>query len=580
LTISTKRPVHALIAELWRFDRQSTTGLVVLNLAGALLEGMGLMLLVPVLHVAGVFGGTISPFPMPLPSGLANWLADFAQAHRLILLLFVFVGLIILQSAINMKREVLSVHLRLSFADHLRNRLFRGMARSRWSFLSRHHSSEFLNVLSSDVPRVGVVTMGLFRLLTQCVILPAYLAVALHLSPAVTLLALCTSGLLWWALRKSRNASHAHGKSLGEAYQAFFRQIQEFVGALKLIKIHGEENAYERQFDRIVIHLTAQERQFQALIQRSQLVFRIGSAIALAAMTYVSLAWIQVPGADLLVLIAIFARMLPQMSQIHMNVQQIAQSAPAFESWQRWVADCDAHAEKVPDSPTQINLTRGIVLRDVSYQHPKGNRRFDIPSLMIPAHRTTAIVGPTGSGKTTLLDLISGLSAPDSGTIEADGMPIGAHPAWRRQIAYIPQDTVILDGTIRENLTWGASDLDDDRIMTALSQAAAVGFVRGLPEGLATWVGERGVRLSGGEKQRLALARALLRNPQVLILDEATSALDRDHQQVILEALKRLHGRMTVLFVTHRLAEIRELIDGIVTVERGHIGPWIPSTPP
>ena len=473
-----------------------------------------------------------------------------------------------------------NVHLRLGFVDHLRRRLFGALARSRWSFLSQHHSSEFLNALSSDVPRVGVVTMGLFRLLTQCVILPAYLTVAFHLSPAVTALALLTGASLWWSLRTSHHVSRANGKALSEAYQAFFRQIQEFVGALKLIKIHGEEKGYERQFDRIVIHLSAQERQFQALTQRSQLVFRIGSAIALALMTYVSLAWIQVPGANLLVLIAIFSRMLPQVSQIHMNLQQMAQSVPAFDSWHRWVQACDAHAEKVPESAKPIDLTEGIMLHDVSYQHPKGNRRFLVPSLLIPAHRTTAIVGPTGSGKTTLLDLISGLSAPDSGTIEADGMPIRAHPSWRRQIAYIPQDTVILDGTIRENLTWGASELDDARIMTALGQAAATDFVRGLPEGLATWVGERGVRLSGGEKQRLALARALLRNPQVLILDEATSALDRDHQQVILEALKRLHGRMTVLFVTHRLAEIRELIDGIVTVQAGHIGPWTPSAPP
>ena len=537
------------------------------------------MLLVPVLHLAGVFGDTAAPFPLPLPSVWANWLGSLATDKRLILLLCVFVGLIILQSVVNLRREMLSVSLRLAFADHLRQLLFKGMARSRWSFLSRHHSSEFLNALSSDVPRVGFVTMNLFRLLTQCVVLPAYLVVAFHLSPTVTFLALLTSGLLWWALRKSRQASQVHGKALGEAYQAFFRQIQEFVGALKLIKIHGEEKAYERQFDRIVIHLSEQERQFQTLTQHSQLVFRIGSAIALAAMTYVSLAWIQVPGANLLVLIAIFSRMLPQVSQIHLNLQQLGQSVPAFESWQQWVHACDAHAEEVPISEKPISLTEGIRLRDVSYQHPKGSRRFHIPSLLIPAHRTTAIVGPTGSGKTTLLDLISGLSAPDAGTIEVDGVPVSAHPAWRRQIAYIPQDTVVLDGTIRENLTWGATDLNDAQIMTALGQAAAADFIRKLPEGLETWVGERGVRLSGGEKQRLALARALLRDPQVLILDEATSALDREHQQVILEALKELHGRTTVLFVTHRLAEIRELIDGIVTVDTGNISPWTPTAP-
>ena len=115
---------------------------------------------------------------------------------------------------------------------------------------------------------------------------------------------------------------------------------------------------------------------------------------------------------------------------------------------------------------------------------------------------------------------------------------------------------------------------EDDRLLAALDSAAAGAFVRALPQGLDTWVGERGVRLSGGEKQRLALARALLREPELLILDEATSALDREHQQIVLEALRRLHGRMTVLIVTHRYEEIRDLLDGVVRIEAGRVGGW------
>lgn len=578
--MTAKPSLKTLIAEIWRFDRWGTLWLIMLNLAGALLEGLGLMLLVPLLHVAGVFGENATPLPFALPSGLKTWMDGLAAQQRLILLLSVFVALITLQSGVTLKREMQSVRLRLGFVDHLRQRLFGALALSRWSFLSRHHSSEFLSALSSDVPRVGVAALSLFRLLTLFVVLPAYVAVAFHLSPPVTGLALLTGGALWWLLRKSRAASHQNGAALGEAYQAFFRQIQEFVGALKLIKIHGEEAGYQRQFTHVVARLSDQERQFQAVTQRSQGVFRIGSAVALAALTYVSLALIELPGVSLLVLIAIFSRMLPQVSQIHMNLQQLWQSVPAFDTWHQWVRTCEVEAEEVPVADEPHALTEGIRMHGVCYQHPGGNRRFDIPRLFIPAHTTTAIVGPTGSGKTTLLDLLSGLSAPDAGTIEADGQPLGARASWRRQIAYIPQETVILDGSIRDNLTWGATDSPDDHLMVALGQAAAADFVRSLPDGLDTWVGERGVRLSGGEKQRLALARALLRNPELLILDEATSALDREHQQVILEALKALHGRMTVLVVTHRLAEIRELVDGIVQVESGQIGPWMPAGTP
>jgi ATP-binding cassette subfamily C protein len=286
---------------------------------------------------------------------------------------------------------------------------------------------------------------------------------------------------------------------------------------------------------------------------------------------------IQLPGASLLVLIAIFSRMLPQVSGIHMNVQQLWQMAPAFDNWHRWIVASEAEAEvaePIDATCVAVALQTGMHLKNVSYRHPAGNQTFEVPDLFIPAHQTTAIVGPTGSGKTTLLDLLSGLTPPDSGTIEVDGQPLATRTGWRRQLAYIPQETAILDGTVRENLTWGTSNADEARMMAALGPAAA-DFVRALPQGLDTWVGERGVRLSGGEKQRLALARALLRNPGILILDEATSALDREHQQTIIEALKRLHGQMTVLIVTHRLAEIGALVDGIVQVEAGRIGPWV-----
>jgi ATP-binding cassette subfamily C protein len=257
-----------------------------------------------------------------------------------------------------------------------------------------------------------------------------------------------------------------------------------------------------------------------------------------------------------------------------MGLQQLWHMAPAFQNWQHWVGLCHSARETLINESGPCTLNEGIRLTQVTYRHPQGSRTFTIPDLFIPARKTTAIIGPTGSGKTTLLDLLSGLNEPQSGVIAVDGRPLKADAAWRRLIAYIPQETAILDGTIRDNLTWGATKFADTHIMNALDSAAAADFVRRLPQGLETWVGERGVRLSGGEKQRLALARALLRQPQLLILDEATSALDREHQQVILEALKTLHGQMTVLTVTHRFEEIRELLDGVVQVAEGRVGNW------
>lgn len=578
----TRGNLQPFLLEFWRFDRRASLQTLGLNLAGALLEGLGLMLLLPLLHLAGLFAANeTTSLSRYIPALASSWLNVMEQDSRLLLMLGIFVSLMALQSGIALLRDRQSLLLRLRFVDHLRSHLFGALAGARWGFLSRHHSSEFLSVLTTDVGRVGIGALCLLQLFTQLAVFPVYLGVAFQLSVPVTGLAVLTGAALWWVLRKSREAAKQSGQVLSQATQGLFKEIQEFLGALKLIKIHGEDAGYRRQFSHVLTHLRQQQSAFQIISGRSQAAFRIGGALALAALTYLSLVVVQLPGASLLVLIAIFSRMLPQVSGIHMNMQQLWQMAPAFDNWQRWVIACEAEAEPLPAVTTAGSdvggaaLQTGMLLKNVSYRHPSGIQVFEASDLFIPAHRTTAIVGPTGSGKTTLLDLLSGLSPPDSGTIEVDGQPLASCVGWRRQIAYIPQETAILDGTVRENLNWGAADADEARMMVALGQAAAADFVRALPQGLDTWVGERGVRLSGGEKQRLALARALLRNPGILILDEATSALDRDHQQTIVEALKRLHGQMTVLIVTHRLGEISALVDGVVQVEAGRIGPWI-----
>lgn len=576
--MNSSSTLRLFLAEFWRFDRRATLITLSLNLTAALLEGLGLMLLLPLLHLAGVFGAGDSAVPsLPVPPFVTTWLAGMAADQRLLLMLAVFVGLIAVQSGITLLRERQAQQLQLRFVDHLRATLFGALAGARWNFLARHHSSEFLSVLTTDVQRVGVGTIFLLQLFTQWAVFPVYLGVAFHLSPPVAGLALLTGAALWWVLRKSRDAAKQSGVVLSRANQSLFNELQEFLAALKLIKIHGEEAGYQRQFRHVVAHLREQQIEFQRVRNRSQMAFRIGGALALAFLTYAALVWAQLPAASLLVLIAIFARMLPQVSAIHLGLQQLWHMAPAFENWRQWVMRCRAEGETGQDEAGGLPLKDGIRFQQVAYRHPTGHQSFLIPDLFIPARCTTAVIGPTGSGKTTFLDLLSGLNAPDHGTIEVDGRPLRVNAGWRRRIAYVPQDTAILDGTLRENLTWGAVDADDEQLMAALEQAAAAEFVRRLPEGLETWVGERGVRLSGGEKQRLALARALLREPELLILDEATSALDRDHQQIVLEALRKLHGRMTVLIVTHRYAEIRELLDGTVRVEAGQVGGWRPE---
>ncbi len=185
---------------------------------------------------------------------------------------------------------------------------------------------------------------------------------------------------------------------------------------------------------------------------------------------------------------------------------------------------------------------------------------------------TVAVVGPSGAGKSTLFQLLLRFYDPTSGCILLDGVPIVtlAPEALRATIALVPQDAVIFSGTVTDNIRYGRPDASDADVQAAAVRAAAHGFIAALPQGYATLLGERGVTISGGQRQRLAIARAILKDAPVLLLDEATSALDAESERLVQGALDGLMGTRTTLVIAHRLATVRKA-NRIVVMDAGRI---------
>jgi ABC-type multidrug transport system fused ATPase/permease subunit len=215
-----------------------------------------------------------------------------------------------------------------------------------------------------------------------------------------------------------------------------------------------------------------------------------------------------------------------------------------------------------------------VVINDVTLTYPnKNSPAIASVTLTIPAGTSVAFVGPSGAGKTTMIDILLGVLNPDSGTVLVSGLPpLLAVAKWPGAVSYVPQDVVIAAGTIRENVALGYPMVEatEELVMGALNVAHLDAFVDGLPDGIDTEVGERGAWISGGQRQRLGIARAMFTRPHLLVLDEATSSLDGETEASISDAIHALRGLTTVVIIAHRLSTVRNA-DKVVYLSNGNV---------
>ncbi len=236
--------------------------------------------------------------------------------------------------------------------------------------------------------------------------------------------------------------------------------------------------------------------------------------------------------------------------------------------------ECEEENEFVNEDNSELSFDNEIRLENVSFRYAGSDH--DVLSginIEIKKGQSVALVGASGGGKTTTADIIISLLSPTSGRVQVDGVDIKNNKkAWRDKFGYIPQGIYLTDDSIRRNVAFGVPEdkIDDTRVWGALKEAQLEDFVRSLPEGLDTEVGERGARISGGQKQRIGIARALYRNPEILVFDEATSALDNETEKEVMGAIDGLQGTKTIIMIAHRLSTI-ENCDVVYKVENGSI---------
>ena len=230
------------------------------------------------------------------------------------------------------------------------------------------------------------------------------------------------------------------------------------------------------------------------------------------------------------------------------------------------------YQSKKPNIPLQFQ--KDINLSNLSFTYPT-RKEFSISkvSMGIKKNDFIGIIGKTGSGKSTLVNILIGLVKPNEGKVEVDGANIDSNlSGWHEKIGYVPQSVYLIDDTINKNIAFGLKeeDIDHDLVKQAVERANLSEFINNLSNGLETIVGEKGIRISGGQQQRIGIARALYRNPEILILDEATSSLDETTEKKIMESIKFLKNKKTLIVITHRLATVSNC-DKIYFIDNGRV---------
>jgi ABC-type multidrug transport system fused ATPase/permease subunit len=367
--------------------------------------------------------------------------------------------------------------------------------------------------------------------------------------------------------------------------RARFHIVQEAFGGIKEVKISGLERL---ALNRFLVPSNERARHQIAAGMVEAIPSLAMQAILFGGMLLVLLYLLRSQGSlqQALPIVSLYAlagyRLMPAVQRVSEESTKLRAADAVIEALARDLLALQATAlPAVPVLPAgatapRLPLRESLVLDDIVYQYPGTDRpALAGVSLTIPAFHSVGIIGSTGSGKTTMVDVILGLLRPRSGGLVLDGVAIDDDrvPQWQRSLGYVPQQIFLSDETIAANIAFG---LPKGRIdMAAVERAARVAnlhdfIVADLPQGYDTPVGERGVRLSGGQRQRIGIARALYRDPDILVLDEATSALDNLTEQSVMDAVRDLGRKKTVVMIAHRLSTVRHC-DCIYMLERGQL---------
>lgn len=573
--------LHKLSYFLNRKQKAGVAGLTMMIFIGALLETLGVSAIIPIVQLM------MTPDAAKVDGGFATFMNylhidDITQAFLFLLGSMICIYVI---------KNLYLLFLTYVQARFINNNQSRTQSKLLTWYLNRPYEyflysdvSVVLRTIQSDVQNVFLMLMSLMQMLTEFMV---SLCIGIFLLITDWKMTLFLIGLLGGVTLLTTKMLKNRIGTLGRKNQSYVAVLTKWIlqsmNGIKIVKVMEKEEFFQKNHEK--------DRNMQAKLNTRYTVLSAIPKLLLESLCIGGiLAYLMISivnGGDIATMAGVMSafaiaafRILPSVSRISTYLANLSYYQPSLDLVYDMVRHEGydeifmSHGKEEERNSDPLIMQHKVDLKQIDFAYPNTDRKIlDQADMEIPIGASVGIKGPSGAGKTTVVDILLGLLQVQAGEITCDGQNIMERKSsWLSKIGYIPQNVYLTDDTIRENIAFGEDKavIDEARVWEVLREAQLEEFVRELPEGLDTTIGEQGVRISGGQKQRLGIARALYHNPELLVFDEATSALDNDTEAAVMEAIEQFRGRKTMVIIAHRLKTI-EKCDIIYEVKDGKI---------